>query len=491
MRAGAGSPTRPERSLLRGLSGDALVYSLGDLASKALGFISVPIYTRILLETGYGVLSLATAIGGLVAGLLALGGDTALSRFWFEDERPEARRRLVTTWIGFLALWSAALSLLLIPAVPAFVRFTNNPVSYRPAFWVLLATLPLSLVSRMLAQILRNDFRPFAYAATSFATGVLGLGAGLYAVKGLDLGATGVLGGFLVAEVLILAVRIFLTRHSLIGSFDRHLLRRVLAFALPLVPVTISFWIFTASDRLVLARLGSSKEEQGLYGLALSVASIFALLSGGVGQALVPRTTMLYEHDKGRAAKVIGASLTYFLFALGLVAVCISAFAREVIPLVAGPRFAGAAAPLPLLCLGAVAYGTGVLTSSGMSLTHNTGRLAWASAAAAVVNVAFALALVPPLGMIGAALAGVLGYVVLTTAYLWISQRLWPIELEPRRLLVITTSLAITVALTSDLVQLPLSTRALLPLLFVASVPLLGGLTELDRRIVRGALRRR
>ncbi|MDQ1708731.1 MAG: hypothetical protein QOG49_116, partial [Frankiaceae bacterium] len=451
MKASISTPKkRVEHSLMRGLSRDVLIYSTGDVASKALGFISVPIYTRIFLTSEYGVLSLAASIGGLISGIMVLGGDTALSRFWFEDETPEARRRLVTTWIGFLALWSLAITVLLVPTVPWFVRFSRYSASYRTTFWVLLATLPVSLVSRMLAQILRNEFRPVAYATTSFATGVLGLGAGLYAVQGLHKGVAGILTAFLLAEIIILGVRIMLTRSTLAGSFEPHLLRRLLRFALPLVPVTISFWIFTASDRIVLARLDPAKGDLGLYGLALSIASIFALLSGAVGQAWIPRTTMLYERERERAARVIGASLTYYLFALGLIAVLISAFAPEIITVISGPKFADAAAPLPLLAVGSVAFGTGVLTSSGMSLTHNTRPLAVASAITALVNIGFAIALVPPFGMIGAALAGVLGYVVLTTTYLWISQRLWPIELEKRRLLVICGALAAAVALTSD-----------------------------------------
>ena len=485
------SPKRAERSLLRGMSGDVVVYSLGDVASKALGFISVPIYTNIFLKAEYGVLGLAASVGALVSGLMVLGGDTALSRFWFEDESPEARRTLVTTWIGFLALWSLAVTLVLVPVVPAFVQFSKFNSSYRTTFWVLLATTPISLVSRMLAQILRNQFRPVAFAATSFATGVIGLGAGLFAVQVLHRGVAGVLTAFLLAEVIIITVRIYLTRHSLRGSFDPQLLRRVLKFALPLVPVTVSFWVFTASDRLVLARLGTDAgNDLGLYAVALSVASIFALLSGAVGQAWIPRTTMLYERDRERAAVVIGASLTYYLFALGLIAVLISAFAPEIIAIISAPAFADAAAPLPLLALGSVAYGTGVLTSSGMSLTHNTKPLAVASAVTAVVNIVFAIALIPPFGIMGAALAGVLGYVVLTTSYLWISQRLWPIQLETRRLLVICVALTATVALTSDLVRLPLGIRAVLPVLFVASVLALAGRTDMDRRILASVRRK-
>jgi O-antigen/teichoic acid export membrane protein len=490
------APRGNEPSLKRALSKDVLVYGAGDFANKALGFISVPIYTRIFVPDEYAALALAATLSALISGLLILGGDTALARFWFEDESAEAHRRLVTTWIGFLAIWGLAVALVLAPVVPAFVRFSSitdvggtiDNGRY-VLFWVALAILPIALVSRMLAQILRNEFRALAYAATSVAIGATGLPIGLLAVTQADLGVTGIFIGILTGESIALLARLWLTRASLRGRFDGVLLRRLLRFALPLVPVTLSFWVFTASDRVVLGKLGSL-EELGYYSLALSIASIFALATGAVGQAWMPRAIRLYETDKPRAARVIGASLTYYVFVLGLAAVLISAFAPEIIRIVASSTYAKAATVLPLLVVGSVAYGTNILTASGMTLTHRTGPLALASGIAAVVNVAFALALVPPLGMIGAALASVLGYVVLTGLYLWISQRLWPMVLEVRRLVTIVVALGVTVLLTSDIWELPLAARALLPVAFVAAVVLIAGTTPLDRSIA-GALRRR
>jgi hypothetical protein len=58
-------------------------------------------------------------------------------------------------------------------------------------------------------------------------------------------------------------------------------------------------------------------------------------------------------------------------------------------------------------------------------------------------------------------------------------------------LIVICASLVLAVALTSDLVRLPLAARASLPLLFVAAVAVAAGRTEMDRRIINSVLRRR
>jgi O-antigen/teichoic acid export membrane protein len=456
---------------------------------KALGFISVPIYTRLFAPDEYSVLAFVTTLGGLFAALLALGGDTTLARFWFEDESLPAQRRLVRTWIGFLALWALALCLVLAPFTPGIAALALDP-SAATVFLLMLAVLPVSLVSRMLAQILRNQFRPSPYALTSFGVGVSGLLGGLAAVVLLDLGVAGILLGMLGAELVVLLVRMVLVRRMLAGGrFDRRLLGGLLRFGAPLVPVTLSFWVFTASDRVVLGKLGDLT-ELGYYSLGVSLVSVFALLSGALGQSWLPRIIQLYQHDEARAARVIGVTLTYLVFGLGFLAVLMSAFAAELVRLVAAPAYAPASRVIPLLTLGAVAYGSNLLTASGMTMRQRTRPLALLSGVAAVINLALAVTLVPILGMVGAALASALGYAVLTCSYLGVSQRLWPVPLERRRLAVASGALVAVAVLLTALPELPVQVRGALPAVYLASLLVFGGSTPLDRQLL-GRLRQR
>jgi O-antigen/teichoic acid export membrane protein len=246
----------------------------------------------------------------------------------------------------------------------------------------------------------------------------------------------------------------------------------------------MSFWVFTASDRVILAKLGSF-EELGFYSVALALVSIFALLSAAVGQAWVPRLFRLYERDKDQAARVVGLSIRYYVFALGLVALGISALAPELIRLLTAPEYSPAAEVVPLLALGAVAYGSTMLTSSGLTLTYRTGRLSWFSAAAAVCNVALALALVPAFGMKGAAVASLLGYTALTLSYFLASQRVWRVTVEMRHLLATIGALVAAVVATSQLSDESLLWRLLILPAFVLVTAVVGGVSARDRRILR------
>jgi O-antigen/teichoic acid export membrane protein len=240
----------------------------------------------------------------------------------------------------------------------------------------------------------------------------------------------------------------------------------VLRFGVPLVPVSLSFWVFTAADRIVVAKL-AGLTELGYYSVAVTVTTVFIVLTSAVSQAWVPRAMELYETDRDRAAVAIGASLTYYVFGLGVLASIAASLAKEVTAVLSGADYAPAAAAIPLLCLGSVAYGSQTITASGMTMRHRTGRLAVISIGAAVVNIVAAIALVPPFGIKGAAAATVIGYLVLTSAYLWASQRLWPIRVERRRIAVVVGLLVAVAGWTTARYNDPLAVRALVPVLFV------------------------
>jgi O-antigen/teichoic acid export membrane protein len=62
---------------------------------------------------------------------------------------------------------------------------------------------------------------------------------------------------------------------------------------------------------------------------------------------------------------------------------------------------------------------------------------------AAAANIALNLALIPPFGIVGAALASAGGYAVLAVLYYWAAQRVYPTPFEPLKVL---TILALAVA---------------------------------------------
>lgn len=482
-----GTASQPSTATAGRLSRDVLIYASGDVATRALGFISVPIYTHLFLPPEYSLLAFASTIAILVSGLSIVGGDTVLARFWFERDE-DARRSLATTWIGFLAVVSLVMTGAALLTVPIYGDSLLESDDGALVLGLALATVPLANVSRMLAQILRNQFRPVAFALTSFTFGVIALPVGLLLVLVGDAGIAGILGGLVIAELIVLVVRVLLVRRTVFGQVDLEVLRKLVRFGVPLIPVTVSFWAFSASDRIILAKLGSFK-ELGYYSAALSLIAIFSVFSAAVGQAWAPRLYALHARDPQAAGFALARSLTYFMAAVGGLAVLLGAFASEVIAVLTSDAYAPAAEVVPLLAAGAVAFGTSVITSMGMTLTNRTTHLLALSLIAAAINVGLAVTLVPRLGMMGAALSSLIGYTTLTSLYLLGSQRAWPIQLERRRLLTLAIVLLASEAIATALFDARIDVRLLIPVSASAIAVLVAGIDDYDRTLVFGLLR--
>lgn len=430
----------------RQLSREIGIYTVGFFVSSGLMYLAVPIYTRVFSPDEYSHLTFIQSVAAAVAGVLVLGGDVALSRFWFQQHTHHRRTTLVWTWIGFLTAWSVLVVALLVPFSPLFARWSFGSADLWLLFLLGLGTLPLTQLNRMLAQILRNEFRATHFAATSVLLGLLTLTCGLLLAIGLGLGIPGILAGALIAEAIVIALRAWLVRSYRSPAFDRALLNSMLRFGVPLVPGSVSFWVIASSDRIIVGLLAGAT-ELGYYAVSTSVVAVFAVLLVAVGQAWLPRIVQLYEDDPEQSEIVAGRVFAVLVLILTGMAAAISLLAPVIISIVSGPEYAPAAQTLPLLALGAVLFGTTVLTGNGLELGKRTKELAVIAVIAAAINVTAALALVPRFGSMGAAMASVLGYATLTGCFLVRSRRVWRMRLHAPLLLASGAVLVLVVAI--------------------------------------------
>ena len=67
------------------------IYGLGTVVSRLVAFILLPLYTRYLTPTDYGVLETIDISSGIIGIVVTVGIARSLSRFYYEfdDEKKE------------------------------------------------------------------------------------------------------------------------------------------------------------------------------------------------------------------------------------------------------------------------------------------------------------------------------------------------------------------------------------------------------------------
>ena len=86
-------------------AGHAATYAIGNIVGRVVGFVMLPIYTRFLSPTDYGVVGLLIFALAVFEPLLGARLGWAIPKFYFDA--PDSRGRRAVIW-GALILTGAA-----------------------------------------------------------------------------------------------------------------------------------------------------------------------------------------------------------------------------------------------------------------------------------------------------------------------------------------------------------------------------------------------
>jgi len=192
-------------------------------------------------------------------------------------------------------------------------------------------------------------------------------------------------------------------------------------FSLPIALSAVFGWVLAYSDRFILSAY-TSTAAVGIYSVAGSILGILLTFSVAVSNVIVPYFAEAWWKNKKEYGMYLNALLKYGFFILIPGIVGAIALRHELVTLLAGPQYLGAApiviilSPYPIF-----AFLNGIF---GVSLfLQDKPRLAlYLSFIGAAIDIGLALLLVPVYGMKGAAAALVLGNLFIFAALFYSSK---------------------------------------------------------------------
>jgi len=427
---------------LRQLAGHSAVYGLGGIVSRLVAVFLLPVYTRYLDTADLGAVGVLIALTAVLVTILRGGISSAFFRFTFDSTDPARRRTVLRTSFWFTmataTLGLAAGLLLAAPIADLLGLEERGPTLVRAAFVGLWAQMNYE----QLTAVFRVEQRPFAFVAASLANIAITVVATVLLVVVWEQGALGVIAGNFAGTLVVYLALIGYRREQLGLELDRPLLGEMQRFGLPLVPSALALIAVSFGDRFFLSHL-SGLDEVGLYEIGVRIASAMVLLLTAFRTAW-PAFAYSIEDD-AEAKRTYAFVLTYLVLVASWLALALGLLAPWLVRLLATEAFyAGERVVAPLAFAAAVFAGY-IVVSIGVGRAKRT-QFNWVIAgAAAILNVALNLLLIPEYGMEGAAAATVAAYALLFVAMAAWSQRIYPVPYQWRR---VVTALAAGVALT-------------------------------------------
>jgi O-antigen/teichoic acid export membrane protein len=473
---------------LRRLGRHSAIYGIGGLVSRVIAVLLLPLYTRYLTPSDYGQIETLLALTTVMGLILRAGITSAFFRFYFDVEDDDGRLRVLRTSFWFtMGGGTLGLLLLLLFASPiATLLFGDAGAAnlVRAAGVALWATVNYE----QMTSLFRVEERSVAFVCASLANVFLTIAITLLLVVSLEKGAIGVIVGNFSGTLIVYLALLGYRREQLGLQFDRGLLREMNHFGIPLVPTALFLWVTNFSDRFFLVKL-ADVAEAGLYSVGVRVASAMVLLLTAFRMAWPAFAYSI--KDEREARRTYAYVLTYLTVVTAWVALALTLLSPWLVDLLAAPRFADSASVVGPLAFATVSYASYIVIAIGVGRARRT-QFNWVvTGAAAVVNVALNLALIPHYGMMGAALATVAAYTTMAVGMAWWSQRIYPVPYQWRR--VVTAALAaVALAAIGKELDAGLAAVVVLVLAYPLTLGVLGFTSaEERRRLGRLVARRR
>jgi len=309
------------------------VYSLGNISTKLVGFILLPLYTAHLLPEDYGVLAILQAIMQILIGVFGLNLPTAMMR-WYAPEKDSTRQKSIvfTTLLSTLFV-AILLSVLLIPFSERFAVEIFENTEFSTYFVFLFLAVSAGIINNVPLNLIRLKERSVFYITLTTIKFTLIILSNIYFVAYLKIGVEGIIISELIGHLFVIIITTPMMIKNSTLKIDVTILWEMIKYGAPLVFSTVFTFVLTLSDRFII-KYFYGDSSVGIYSLGHKIASVINMLilqSFQLGFLPIAYKKLNDPNAKRYFSKV----LTYYTLILVFAALTISLFSKELIEVLA------------------------------------------------------------------------------------------------------------------------------------------------------------
>lgn len=413
-------------------------YLIGNIGQKALSFILIPLYTYLLSPKDFGILALMTITIALITNTVASPLGAAFGRFYYRPDYIEKKDIFLFNIFVLLVIQSVVLAALYwcFSKSLCSLLFSDN----QSLFLVQLCTIAIFLtpISSFLQSFIKIIEMAKYFVFMSLSNAVFSCGLIIYLLVIEKLGLLALIYGLIfdLCYRTILCLPILL-KHSKF-RFSLSVLKGPLIYGYPAIVSGYSLYLIQSGDRYVL-KIFDSISTIGLYSFGYTIATlIYLLLVDPVTQGLLP-IILKKESNKAEQKQFLITTANYYYLIGIFMALGMSLFAKEAIMILARQKeFWSCWVIVPIITFSYVLHGLGSFVGWGIVMKNKPVLISRNLLISAAVNLGLNFVFIPYWGIIGAAFATLISYIVWNGLKTYYSAKLYDLHFDLVRLMYIT-----------------------------------------------------
>ncbi len=408
-------------------------YSFGYILRNIISFLFLPLYTYYLYPKDFGIIALMEISIGLIVRLISPIA-VAFGRFYY---KPDYREK------NGVLLFNLFFLLLLASLVLAFIFWC---ISEKVCF-LLFGSMELIIIVRLYTVIL--FFTPVSVFLLDFVrlkemarfyTFITVVGPIISSIIILFMlinkfGILSLVYGYLFGHVFIIAITLPVAVKNFVYKLSSSIVKEPLAFGYQQILVGYSNLMIDSGDRYIL-KMYNPVEVVGIYSFGYKIAGLLSvMLVEPVKKALSP-IVLKKENNLPEQREFLAYTATYYYFAGMLMALGLSLFGKELIMLMARKKeFWQGWVIVPIITFSYVQHGLGHFAGWGMVMKNKAYHMSMIIVVCALVNIGLNFLFIPRWGIVGAAVATLIAYVVWNYFKMYYSSKFYGLKFQVLRLL--------------------------------------------------------
>ena len=384
-------------------------YLLASLASKALSFVSIPVYTRLLSLEDYGIVNVFMSLVSIVAVFLTLSSEVSISRYYYDAKDTMDFKRFVGTSVRITSIILVITTVLFILGL----NFIADMVCLPKRLTLCLVPVALFYITNSIfTQIYNPQMQSRKIAIVSSVQSYSAFAISIVCILLIDEERYyGYIYGNLIAMILLGGYIIHQIKPFYTNCFDKQYVPYILKYCLPYIPDALSGIVLAQFSKIFIgSNLGYSMA--GSYGFVVNVALLMGIVIQITNNAWTP---FLFRYLNDRDYKSINNDWNLIWRSTLVVAIGLSLFGNELAILLAKEDFLELMYLLPILVTGYVFHQLAYLYLRNVSYSKKMIWNTFAYVVSGFTLVVLNFFLVPKLHGLGAAVATVTSYIILVS----------------------------------------------------------------------------
>lgn len=411
------------------LARNSLIYSLGNVSTKILGFILLPIYTSHLTVTDYGILGILEVSAQFITAVFGLNLYRALVRWYWEKKDFAYQQKLFFTVLMFLVVFVLIFEVVFYIYAPYFSKILFSNIENTYLLRLMAVSAGLNIIFRIPLTLMRVQEKPTLYSVSNIIKLVVAAVLTIWFIVKLGKGIDGIYEAQIISLGVFFIILLPYIKRNIKFEFLSSTFWDMFLFSYPLVFASISGLLLTIADRFFL-KFMSGLSDVGVYSLGFKIAnSLKVFVVQSIMLALSP---IIYKVMNEPGSRQFYARLMKYLglLVMGL-AVILSLYSHELVRLLARkPGYWSAEYVVPIIAMSAFFGMLKEIALTGINIKRKTKVVAFIITEVALLNLFLNYLLIPPFQSLGAASATLITQIILFLQIYFASQKYYKIPYD-------------------------------------------------------------